>query len=59
MFLSRNKKNNVYPRKPTFYNIKMGFKGVKIIQACYRDEYVSFYLKTLSKKKNAGKIPYQ
>ena len=31
MFLSRNKKNNVYPCKPQFYHIKMGFKGVKII----------------------------
>ena len=31
MFLSRNKKNNVYPCKPKFYFIKVGFKGVKII----------------------------
>ena len=31
MFLSRNEKNNVYPCKPQFYYIKMGFKGVKII----------------------------
>ena len=31
MFLSRNKKNNVYPCKPKFYNIKVGLKGVKII----------------------------
>ena len=31
MFLSRNKKNNVYPIKPQFYYIKVGFKGVKII----------------------------
>ena len=31
MFLSRNKKNNVYPCKPQFYYIKAGFKGVKII----------------------------
>ena len=31
MFLSRNKKNNVYPCKPEFYYIKVGFKGVKII----------------------------
>ena len=31
MFLSRNKKNNVYPCKPQFYYIKVGFKGVKII----------------------------
>ena len=31
MFLSRNKKNNVYPCKPQCYYIKMGSKGVKII----------------------------
>ena len=38
MFLSRNKKNNVYPCKPLFYYIKVGFKGVKIIYACFRDD---------------------
>ena len=31
LFSSRNKKNNVYHRKPQFYYIKVGFKGVKII----------------------------
>ena len=31
MFLSRNNKNNVYPCKPQFYYIKVGFKGVKIM----------------------------
>ena len=31
MFLSRNKRNNVYPYKPQFYYIKVGLKGVKII----------------------------
>ena len=31
IFLSRYKKNNVYPCKPQFYYIKVGFKGVKII----------------------------
>ena len=31
MFLSRNKKNNVYPSKPHFYYIKVGFNRVKII----------------------------
>ena len=31
MFLSRNKENNVYPCKPQFYYIKVGFKGVEII----------------------------
>ena len=31
IFFSRNKKNNLYPCKPKFYYIKVGFKGVKII----------------------------
>ena len=31
MFLSRNRKNNVYPCKPQFYYIKVGFNGIKII----------------------------
>ena len=31
MFLSRNKKINVYPCNPQFYYIKVGLKGVKII----------------------------
>ena len=31
MFVSSNKKNNVYPCKPQFYYIKVGFKGVEII----------------------------
>ena len=30
MFLSRNKKNNVYPCKVQFSYIKMGFKGVSL-----------------------------
>ena len=40
MFLSRNEKNNVYPCKPQFYYIKVGFKGVKIKYACFRDDLV-------------------
>ena len=35
MFLSRNKKNNVYPCKAEFYFIKVGFKGGML---CIRDE---------------------
>ena len=31
MFLSKNKKNNIYPCKPHIYYIKVGFKGVKVI----------------------------
>ena len=38
MFLRRNKKNKVYPCKPQFYYIKVGFKEVKIIYACFRDD---------------------
>ena len=30
MFLSRSKKNNVYPCKPQFYYITVGIKGVKL-----------------------------
>ena len=30
MFLSRNKKNNIYPCKLQFYYIKVGFKGSKL-----------------------------
>ena len=41
MFFNRNKENKVYPCKPQFYYIKVGLKGVKIIQACFRDAYVS------------------
>ena len=41
MFLSRNKKINVYPCKPQFYGIKVGFKGVKTIKACFRDGFLS------------------
>ena len=31
MFLNRNKKNNVYPCKPQFYYINVGFEGVNNI----------------------------
>ena len=37
MFMNKNMKNNVYPCKPQFYYIKVGFKGVRIIKACFRD----------------------
>ena len=37
MFSSKNKENNVYPCKPQFYYIKVGFKGVKIILASFRN----------------------
>ena len=36
MFLSKNKKNNVYPCKPQFYYIKVGFRGSKL----YRHVFV-------------------
>ena len=37
VFWAEIRKNNVYPCKPQFFYIKVGFKGVKIIQACFRD----------------------
>ena len=41
MFLSGNKKNNVYSCKLQFYYIKVGFKGVKIIKVCFYDDTVN------------------
>ena len=38
MFLSINKKNNVYPCKPQFYYRNVGFNGIKIIEVCFHDE---------------------
>ena len=35
MFLSRNKKINVYPCKPQFYCIKVGFKGSKLCRRVF------------------------
>ena len=40
MFLSRNKKVNVYPCKPQFYRIKVGFNGVKTIYFFFRYVFV-------------------
>ena len=42
LFLSRNKKNNVYPCKPQFYYIKVGFKGGSKL---YRHVFVMKYKK--------------
>ena len=39
MFLSRNKENNVYPCKPHFYYIKVGFKGVKLYRYVFMMSY--------------------
>ena len=41
MFWAEIRKYNVYPCKPQFYYVKVGFHGVKIIQACFRD--IKFY----------------
>ena len=38
MFLRNDNRNDVYPCKPQFYCLKVGFKGVKIILACFRDD---------------------
>ena len=39
MFLSRK---NVYPSKPQFSYIKVVFKGLKIVQACFGDDTLFF-----------------
>ena len=35
MFLSRNKKNNVYPCKPQFYYIKVGLRGSELYRRVF------------------------
>ena len=35
MFKSRNNTNNVYPFKPQCYDIRVGFKRIKIIKVCF------------------------
>ena len=42
MIMSRNKKINVYPCKPQFYFVKLGFKGGKTIKACFLDDVLRF-----------------
>ena len=39
-FLSEIRKIMYTPVNPQCYYIKVGFKGVKIIQACFRDDFV-------------------
>ena len=59
MFLSRNKKNNVYPCKPRFYYIKVGFKGVKIQWACFRDgSHCAWQLSNKSNNMRKGTFRY-
>ena len=36
-FCAEIRKNNVHPCKPQFYYIKVGFKGVKTMKACFGD----------------------
>ena len=61
MLSSKNKKNNVYRCKPQFYYIKVEFMGVKIIQACFRDDifliftkYIGFYISCKLSPKEIG-----
>ena len=61
MFLSRNKKTNVYPSKPQFYYIKVGFKGSKLYRQVLvmTDNYIkqSERLKTNKEKHPLGTEP--
>ena len=58
MFLSRNKKSNVYPCKPKFYYIKVGLKGVKIIQVCFHDVMgTHVFMEKIKKKKKSYEYP--
>ena len=54
MFLSKNKKNNVYHCKLQFYYIKVGFKGVIIIKACFLDGQICHSCLRCVSQYNAG-----
>ena len=43
-------KNNVYPCKPQYYYIKVGFKGVKIM-VCFRDDKAQPFRGTKTREK--------
>ena len=61
MFLSRNKKNNVYPCKPQLYYIKVGFKGSKLYsmfswrQWHQNEAHKTDSMQNQKKKKRGGK----
>ena len=42
MFWSKNKKNRYTPANPSFFYIKVGFRGVKITRTCFHDEILSY-----------------
>ena len=39
MFCKEIRKNYIYPCKPQYYHIKVGFKGVNIVKICFRDGF--------------------
>ena len=54
MFLSKNKKNNVYPCKPQFYYIKVGLRGSKLYRQVFGMERVN---KPQTKEKQSNWFP--
>ena len=55
MFLSRNKKNYVYPCKPQFYYIKVGLKGSKL----YRHVFMMKTKQSQSSRLSPAKFVYR
>ena len=56
MFLSRNKKNIVYPCKPQFYYIRWGLRGSKLyryvfVMKCYTNKVATSLSETSQKEK--------
>ena len=49
MFWSKNKKNRYTPANPSFFNIKVGFKGVVIARTCFPDGITNIYLTNILK----------
>ena len=56
LFLSRNKKDNVYPCKPQFYYIKVGFKGGQNYIGVFSSCVLWFNKTVLPKYNNVWKV---
>ena len=56
MFLSRNKKIMYTPCKLQFHYIKVGFKGVKIIQASFRDEHLGEVILSIRSRYSSNNV---
>ena len=48
--LDQKQENKVYPLKPQFFYIKVGFEGVYIARTCFPDDFnISFFFSSINR----------